>query len=408
MFESTVSSKTIRTDYKTKATSPFGSESDANWSTFKISTSRSRQGGSVPNWKRLISSGNNATSNFIGDISTVDYKPLSCEGVGISGSTRYEGSFTGFPHGAGDAPYPGNMSSTLALNQALQRLVSQIRDTQRSFQGGAFLGELAETIHGIRNPVQGIRKLLDAYHGAVKERTRRIVNEKLRDRAVKDTWLEYQYHWSPLFHDAQDAYATLFRKSRFFSKGEFLPVSGSGEDRSQNVQGPVPFSLAFNSYWYTVTSISEVSVRYKGAVRGRPRNPYLSEISAWGINPMTEFLPTVWELIPYSFLVDYFSNVGQIIDSWSACQADIAWLCSTVRKSNSIISQSVGYGGFDVGTTSRDGKITSPGSVVVTRRLISRGTPAITDLVPTIQFKLPGSSTRWLNIAALQRLVRLK
>lgn len=407
MFESHVSTKKIRTDYKTKVTTPFGSESDSNFSTFNVSTSRFRQGGSVPNWKRLIASGNNATSNFIGDISTVDYTPISCKGTGRSGTTVWEGSFTGFPQGFGDAPYPGNLSSTLALNLASQRLFSQIRDTQRSFQGGAFLGELAETIHGIRHPVQGIRKLLDAYHGAVKERTRRIVNEKLRDRAVKDTWLEYQYHWSPLFHDAQEAYSTLFRKSRFFAKGEFLPIRGDGVDRSQVVQGPVPFSLAWNSFWYTSTSVNEVSVRYKGAVQGRPQSPYLSAISAWGVNPMTEFLPTVWELIPYSFLVDYFSNVGQIIDSWSACQADIAWLCSTTRKSISILTQTVRYGGFEQGTI-RDGSITSPGSAVVTRRTISRGTPFITDLVPTIQFKLPGSSTRWLNIAALQRLVRLK
>lgn len=37
-----------------------------------------------------------------------------------------------------------------------------------------------------------------------------------------------------------------------------------------------------------------------------------------------EFVPTVWELIPYSFVVDYFTNIGDVVNY--AYSANLNWV----------------------------------------------------------------------------------
>jgi hypothetical protein len=400
----------MKTNWKTSATSVNGTESAEGNPTFQVEVYRHREGGSVPNYRQKIASGESATSAFIGDSQTYQTSPMSASGSGESGigtqHVTYRGEVSGYPVGFGKAPWPGNNDSEIARNQALEGLIGQIRKTQRSFQGGTFLGELSETLRMIKNPVKTLRRELDFYYLAAKKRAARTKAHK-RNRVIQDTWLEYQFGWAPLFQDAQDAFRTLQKRSKFFARGEFIPVGGRGESRLSFVEnGPYPYEIAWNKFWFKEISIGESTFAYKGAVRGRSQNPITGSVSAWGFNPMTEFLPTVWEMIPYSFLVDYFTNVGTIINSWSACQADIAWLSATVRKQNSVITTTVRSEGFTQGSYNKQSTF-SPGSSVAIRKTVARSSPPLESLVPSLAFKLPGSDTRWLNIGALQRLVRL-
>jgi hypothetical protein len=142
-------------------------------------------------------------------------------------------------------------------------------------------------------------------------------------------------------------------------------------------------------------------VIYRGAVRVEPKDPKEMDPALFGFSP-EQFLPTAWELLPYSFLIDYFTNIGDIIYGWSTLTADLAWCNRTSRKwfERTVICNS------DLSfakTLIPDMTVVTgtPSKSVVTKTSVSRAEYNGT-LIPDFTFELPSfGSLRWLNIAAL-------
>ncbi len=121
---------------------------------------------------------------------------------------------------------------------------------------------------------------------------------------------------------------------------------------------------------------------------------------------LDEFIPTVWELIPYSFLVDYVTNIGAIIDGYSLNKSGLKWLAigeervATTKVSGEIrIRPSIVSGNQIL-----DSIIRPSTPLIRIRRYLSRAPYNYANLVPPLEFKIPGCSTQWLNIGALAYL----
>jgi hypothetical protein len=227
-------------------------------------------------------------------------------------------------------------------NRALSLFWARAYDVISPVQGGIIFAEMHKTLHDIRNPIEGITHFLLDYHKRVlssvkKLKTRdrsSLVARNLRD-AIQKQWLQTNYGLIPTMQDLDSvmerlsSYAPELTNSRFpisaTGKSDTIVVaSGSGPNAIDPVLGSSP-TLHFN---YIVTQ--DYVCRYKGVVdvgiaSGR------RFATSWGIDPLTNFIPTVYELIPYSFLLDYVSNVGKVIQSYMVPSANVIWYNKTRR-----------------------------------------------------------------------------
>lgn len=322
---------------------------------------------------------------------------------------------------------PASLDSANAISAAKMRLLSAIRDTYRQFQGGVFFGELLETIHQIRHPAEALQRGLKTYKrdvqkrlakyvpGALTAATRKQLNTKHRNianRIVKDTWLEYVFGWKPLINDIKDgARALAYKDYRIF-----IPVSGSGKSSSasnftvigNNTINGMPIDLG-----YTVRGT--VNCWLKGECGTDAAQRSVLNINRFGLNFWSEVAPTIWELIPYSFLVDYFSNIGQMIDGMSTQLSGVRWVCGIVKRE---VEVTLNYSRFNQGLltgiyntedasfkTFLTEQTYSYSGYTNTFSRVDRSAWTIEDISLSLgdfRFRVPGvGSTRWLNIAAL-------
>jgi hypothetical protein len=114
----------------------------------------------------------------------------------------------------------------------------------------------------------------------------------------------------------------------------------------------------------------------------------------------------VWEWIPYSFLIDYFTNIGTLISLHSVCTSNVLWTQRTAY-----LERETELAEFSKGKTlltlqklciAEDIPLQAPElaykAVLINRNLV--GTPDHN--ATPLRFKLPGvGSMRWLNIGAL-------
>lgn len=123
-----------------------------------------------------------------------------------------------------------------------------------------------------------------------------------RSKDWSDLWLEFHFGWAPLVGDIGSAVEIL--------QSGIPPavVSGSGSASGTTISHPY-------SHWsesWTVTDTSRVNVKMKAKVQITSPNLHLANQMGF-VNPFS----VVWELVPFSFVVDWFTNVGDILASMS-------------------------------------------------------------------------------------------
>jgi hypothetical protein len=164
-----------------------------------------------------------------------------------------------------------------------------------------------------------------------------------------------------------------------------------------------------------VSRITTRSVKYLVGVNPRISAPVgslelLAERAGFGLQ---NFVPTIYELMPWSFLLDYFTNMGTIVNAAFTSTANIAWIVRSERTLT--VGKQVKHG---VSARSQDPqlylltKFTSSGSsagrLETTRTRLTRTCP-ITLPLPPLTLSLPGiGGNQWINMAALLLQTRQK
>jgi hypothetical protein len=127
------------------------------------------------------------------------------------------------------------------------------------------------------------------------------------------TWLEVQYGWKPLLAEVYNAAEDLASRQRKVSSDIYISVSGRDRQRVTTFLGGSPAYI--NQSLKKVRPGSYVEVRSRIQCRFRVADQGRRTANGLGL---TNVASLAWEMLPWSFVVDWFVPVGDFLNSLSA------------------------------------------------------------------------------------------
>lgn len=320
---------------------------------------------------------------------------------------------------------PGIPSGLLAdaKNKAAIGIRKKIDSETTSVSGGVIMVELRKTLKMIRRPADAMRTLTTKFinqREASYKRAQRlhVINMKravhkqrpipgytvrngnLRETAdaLAKSWLEYSFGMIPLMSDvAAIAEAALTKFSKPSIKRLAFTAQAASSSSLAGITTPAGSVVECP---YSKETTDEVSCRYtvgyKVDVSGTTEG-FRRVYDQSGFD-LAHVVPTIWETLPWSFLIDYFTNIGDVIGTNQVALTNVAWSQLTTRRNHKqviSVSGSKGYvnpayykflGGSDYLCSS---------SIVEVKRTAA-GIP-----FGELRFELPGKQGQYNNMAAL-------
>lgn len=191
-------------------------------------------------------------------------------------------------------------------NKSYSRLQAQICDTS---MWAVNLAEYGQSIAMMRSRIQQIARFTNQirkmnFQGAA--RTLGINHQPLKvgvRRTMANNWLEYSFGWKPLIQDIYSAIDHL--------QTPIKSIRPKGSASSTYYRDTLPEPGDLPQYGKRIHMGLE---KHRQGCEVTIENPNLYLANALGLaNPAI----VAWELIPFSFVVDWFVNVGQFLSQGS-------------------------------------------------------------------------------------------
>lgn len=207
-------------------------------------------------------------------------------------------------------------------------LLSQLRErvAGADFNAGVFLGEGHQALRMIGDSAFKLAKSLRCFRkgnfrGASAALTGRTTDPKTGK--VASNWLELQYGWLPLLSD----------------------VHGGAEFLAHHLNTPLQVTVravrSRKSTWND--SVPDDSWPDSQTVRSRKSiKAVLKEKDVAQLAGLTDPLAIAWELVPYSFVVDWFIPIGE----WLSARSLSSALTGTFVTTKKVTLESTGYSAF--------------------------------------------------------------
>lgn len=396
----------------------------------------SRTGTANNGWRSKIKAGTQAGSAmtsdryFVLERSTASNSGVFRRYIGPGNwDVQFQGSRSGYFTDLqyGEFPHALGLPSAEAEAQALTRMYDRIRQEAYGTNGLLFLGELKETIHMLKRPMEAIHKGVNQYlktlkstRGKVKgnvsmrrSETPASLNLRRLDavkNAMAGSWLELQFGVKPLLNDVKEiAHTALDLATGPSVKHTRLRSKSTDAEKVIDVGAYLPSGAWMTWVDTRKRTRTKSGVQYVVGLRhslDAPVNQLDRARTAFGFQ-WQNFVPTVYELLPWSFLIDYFVNFGDIIEAVCTDTSDVSWVVKTVRQDTTVDfterwemlsdPDSAGYPLWKC--------VSSPGikdSLRKIRHLTVTRTVSSTLGIPPLVVSAPGAdSTKWVNMAAL-------
>jgi hypothetical protein len=299
-----------------------------------------------------------------------------------------------------------------AKSEAYVRFARALKAKRQHMSGMTFLGEFRETVRLLLSPGRATQKYFSGYATRIKPLQGRLRLARLDPKRVGailreagDLWLEVSFGVRPMLADIKDLAEAIAR----WRIDRLSPVvrGSSGGSTTGGLTSP-PFKEAVN--WLEhVTHVQEVrDWRYTvyGRLHAEAQLPACGSaaklVEVLGFRA-EDFLPTVYELAPFSFLLDYFTNLGGVLEAASVDTSWVDWANEVRILKGSLFGWTTitAAPGVDYVTSQGD---TMFGSASVGFHATNRRSADFSS--PTVVSKLPGMGPQFVNMLALLTALR--
>lgn len=201
-------------------------------------------------------------------------------------------------------PAPSSRSTQSCVDEAVTGAFAKA--SEQDAQGLVILAEGEETIKSFVSIFRRLYKIGKAlYRGNLW-----YLRKQLSAKELSDRWMEGRYAIRPVVYDMLDVIKAL-KRSR-----DFHPIRQtyrSGASYTDTVtQTDVPVFVVPGSFQFLATKTSTRILNVRSGVLAAI--DAISEATIWGLDQPFQ---AMWELVPFSFVVDWFINVGKTIAAWS-------------------------------------------------------------------------------------------
>lgn len=315
-----------------------------------------RSGSKVNGWRKLIAEGANATSAYS---RSGAFLVSSVPGDAVfSGSFLHQTSVAPAAYTEGWLPtweslkgfaipmtIPSHLtvSSDKANAAALTETYNKVLQAQRQLNGSAAVAEFAETLHMFGRPFKSIVDLTHRHLNRLTKERRRLkgpVTRKKEDWAdiVSSSYLEYAFGLAPLINDTK-AVAEALARWNFEGKDDILipktKAIGRGSDTSSLstvTETGFDSPSRFLAFIVTKKKVTEARAQYVVGLSATLQADFQSNerlIQLLGFSP-SDWLPGLYEGVPWSWLLDYVTNVGDVLQAACTSTADVKWISKTL------------------------------------------------------------------------------
>jgi len=355
-----------------------------------------RHGSTAPDWRRRIQQGVSATTQLVAAKTIYEFTAgeVSATYAESHPTLAKEWRVTGVLTPEAYHVLPPAYAPEVAFDAAKRRFIGQCLDLRRQVMSGVVLGELQKTLHLLRNPALSLIQEIRTYLTRAKTLERRGSTAS-RTKALANLYLEANFGWQPLLYDIAGAIRALdeIRAKRPF---EIRKVRGTGKQNSAiSDSRTASYTCGLLLVDYIATTKVNVSYKIVGGYRVDSANT--GPLQSLGLTP-ADFVPTLWELMPWSFVADYFTNIGAIIDAYSYVTGNIAW--SSVNLKQISVTKNANMAYNDSISNEAESHTFTPCKVALKDKYLSRD--SMTSFVPTLGLRLPGLGTKpFYNMVAL-------
>jgi hypothetical protein len=308
-----------------------------------------------------------------------------------------------------------------AESQANARLRTAIREEYEHMNSLITLAEGRQAVAQLRRPYKAVQdqilKYLDSadvklknLRGRNPSKWKKLAKAR-RDaemrNALAESWLETTFGLVPTLSDAKAATEAL---ARFINGSATRRSAVKGYGEAVSYSSPGPSTAVLGGHFRATRNIRTTTtdtVVYRAGLRldtvtnmtdfGRLKDVY-------GFQPRN-FLPTLYEVIPYSWLVDYFTTLGSAINLNTISTAKVLWVVKstkrrTVRESIWVpdFSVAMSLGSQYAGGSGRTGKNVYERTTVARETLVGDVIPYI---VPRVKSFSEVNPLQASNILAL-------